>query len=151
MDGDEGRILYLIEKLRRITLEVQVAPFLVAALYIAVLFSYMFVSESARSVLDTLFYVSPVTSLILLAFSRTLKLCKWHRRACILPLLPQVFVFVDYHVFELTHRLAYVALLVPISMAALLFVAAWNVFLKPKHNGRKERTARDSRLLQIQT
>jgi hypothetical protein len=144
MGNDDGKILYLIEKLRRITLQVQVAPFLISAAYIVVLFLYQFVSEQTRYSLDTLFYVSPIVSVFLLTFSRTLKLCKWHRRACMLPMLPQIFVFIDYHIFEFTERMARLAMILPALMAILLLIAAYNVFIKPHNHGRKRRTNRDS-------
>lgn len=151
MENDEGRILYLIEKLRSITLAVQVVPFAFSALYIITMFLYLFMPENVCGVLDTLFYVSPTTALGMLIFSRILKLCRWHKLACCLPVAPQIMVFIDFHIAELSRFGAVLSISLSVLMAILLLIAAYNVFLKPKHNGRKERTARDSRLLQIQT
>lgn len=142
MESEGSRVLYLIEKLRSITLAVQVMPFAFCALYIVCMVLYAFASEPVVRTLDTLFYVSPATVVGMLIFSRILKLCKWHRRACILPVLPQVAVFIDYHIVGLSPVAAYIAIGIPSVMAVLLLIAAYNVFLKPKpnHNGRKERT-----------
>lgn len=104
---------------------------------------YLFVPENVCGVLDTLFYVSPVTSGWMLIFSRILKLCKWHRLSCCLPVFPQGIVFIDYHIVGLSRLGATISVLLAAVMAILLLIAAWNVFLKPKHNGRKERITRN--------
>ena len=105
MDSQEqgvDRIKYLIEKLRSITLAVQIGPFAYTFFYIVTLILYLFLPESALWVLDTLFYTSPIVVCEFLVFSRILKLCRWHRGACALPLMPQVFVFIDHYITDLT-------------------------------------------------
>lgn len=144
MVTDVNRIKYLIEKLRSITLAVQITPFVYTALYIAILFTYPFAKDSVLNILDTLFYVSPLVVVILLRYSRILKLCVWHRTACCLPLVPQVAVLVDYHIAQFSRTAVWIHYATMLLMTALLLVAAYNVFLKPKHNERirpKERVA----------
>lgn len=149
MASNDDRVLYLINKLRSITLIVQVVPFLFTSVYIFVLSVYHFLPENVLNVLDTIFYISPMTIAGLFVMSKTLKLCAWHRRACALPILPQISVFIDYHITELSRVEAILGIAVPILMAILLLIAAWNVFLKPKHNVRRKETPdRNSRLLQ---
>lgn len=125
-------------------------PFAFCALYILAMVLYLFVPENVCGVLDTLFYVSPTTVVGMLICSRILKLCKWHRRACALPIAPQIAVFFDYHVVDLSRVGALLSISISAVMAVLLLIAAWNVFLKPKNNERKRRTNRNPRLLQIQ-
>lgn len=79
---------------------------------------------------DTLFYVSPIVVVGLLILSRLLRLCRWHKTACILPLLPQVVSFVDYYVIELTEVAAQVSIILFGSMSVFLLFAAYNVFMK---------------------
>lgn len=134
---DVERIKYLIGKLRAITLTAQIIPFVYSALYIFCMVLYCFASEPVVRAADTLFYVSPLAVVAFLIESRVLKLCKWHRRACALPLLPQAAVFIDYHIVELSRFSAYVAIAVPAIMSILLLIAAYNVFLKPKNDGAK--------------
>jgi len=144
---DLNRIKYLIEKLRAITLTAQIIPFVYSALYILCMILYVTAGENVIRVVDTLFYVSPTVVAMFLIESRILKLCKWHRRACALPLLPQIAVFIDYHVYPLGSVAAYMAICIPAIMSILLLIAAYNVFLKPKpneRNRRKERTSGDS-------
>lgn len=146
MDNREqeiGRIKRLIDKLRSITLAVQIAPFAYTSFYIIILFVYPACSENVLSVLDTLFYVSPLVVGWFLVESRILRLCRWHKTACVLPLIPQIFVFVDYHIVRLTKTEFYVHYAMLVGMSILLLISAFNVFLKPKYNGRKETSSRN--------
>lgn len=124
------KIKYLIEKLRTITLVVQFAPFAYTFLYIIILCAYPFCAESVLNVLDTLFYVSPLVIALTLVESRVLRLCKWHRRACVLPLIPQIWVFVDYHIIRLSTGQVYMHYATIFVMCILLLIAAYNVFFK---------------------
>ena len=81
-------------------------------------------------ILDTLFYVSPIVVCGFLVESHILKLCYWHKSACILPILPQLIVFIDAYITELTSIEAYIAIITPIALSALLLIAAYNVFMK---------------------
>lgn len=137
-EREVDRIKYLIGKLRSITLAVQIVPFAYSSLYIISLILYLFCPEPVLRVLDTLFYVSPTVVLMFLVESTILKLCKWHKCACILPIVPQFSVFFDFNIIELTSIEQIIAVVTPITLAALLLVAAYKVFLKPKHNGRKK-------------
>ncbi len=125
-----GQIKHLINKLRYVTLAVQIAPFAYTFLYIISLVRYLFCSEPILMVLNTLFYVSPVTVFILLVLSRILECCVWHKCACILPLLPQFLVFIDHFIIELTEAEAYISIITPIALSVLLLIAAYNVFIK---------------------
>lgn len=105
-------------------------PFLYASLYIAALVAYMFVSEPIMQMLDTLFYVSPVVIIGNLILSRILKLCSWHKVACVLPFFPQINIFIDSYIYEFSVRAELAHIIMVISMSVLLLVAAYNVFLK---------------------
>ena len=133
-----------MEKLRAITLAVQIIPFAYTGLYIIVLSLYLFASEGALSALDSLFYVSPMVVLAFLIESRMLRLCRWHRLACSLPLLPQIEVAVDRWVYEFTVGEAYILIGTVMVMAVLLLIAAYKVFLAPRKDGRKKGTHRDT-------
>lgn len=105
-------------------------PFIYTALYLVSISLSYFLPEDSIWILDTLFYVSPVTVCAFLVLSKLLRLCRWHKTACILPLLPQVVSFFDYYVIELTEIAAQVNIILFGSMAVLLLVAAYNVFMK---------------------
>ena len=129
-EREQGQVKYIIGKLRYITLAVQIIPFVYSSLYIISLTLYLFCPEPIIKVLDTLFYVSPTIVLMLLVESKILKLCKWHRRACAIPIVTQVFVFIDYHIVELTSYERFLSITIPIALTAILLISAYHVFIK---------------------
>lgn len=133
MDSREqgvDRIKYLVEKLRYITLAVQIIPFAYSALYIICLVLYLFCPEPILRVLDSLFYVSPIVVIGFLIESKVLKLCVWYRCACILPILPQIVVFIDNHIVQLVEVERYIAIGTPILLSSLLLIAAYHIFIR---------------------
>lgn len=127
---DRDAIKHVISKLRAITLTVQIIPFAYTFLYILTLILYLFASDSVLSVLDTLLYISPIVLVFSLIQSRVLKLCRWHKTACILPVVPQVNILLDRYIYEFSVRAELVHISVILLMSVLLLVAAFNVFLK---------------------
>lgn len=120
----------LVNTLRYVTTAVQVLPFIYSALYIIALAVAFFAPEEIVRVFDSLFYVSPVVVATFLILSRVLRLCAWHRTACLMPALPRVVSFVDYYIVELSEDLAELNILVFGAMAVILLVAAYNIFFK---------------------
>lgn len=90
-----GKIQNIVDKLRQITTLVQLAPFVLTFIYFIVFGLYFILPDNVLNVLDTLFYTSPLVSGILLLQSKILCLCKWHKMACLLPVLPQIGVLCD--------------------------------------------------------
>lgn len=129
-EANIGQVKYLLNKLRYITLAVQILPFIYSFLYIFSLVLYLICDESILRILDTLFYVSPIVVCGFLVESHILKLCKWHKSACILPILPQAIVFIDAYIVELTSIEAHIAIITPIVLSVLLLIAAYHVFIK---------------------
>lgn len=106
----KGKIQNIVDKLRQITTLVQLAPFVLTFIYFIVFGLYFILPERALNVLDTLFYTSPIVSCLLLLQSKILCLCKWHKMACILPILPQVGVLCD-DIVPFSHTVSIVFLL----------------------------------------
>jgi len=90
----------------------------------------MFASEETMTMLDTLFYISPLFCATHLLYSRILHLCAWHRTACLVPVFPQVVNFVDYYLVSFSEVQAFVFNATAMAMTAVLLIAAYNVFLK---------------------
>lgn len=126
--NDIGKVKALIGTLRKITQVVQLAPFIYTGLYILVLISYLFAQDNVLNVLDLIFYVSPVVTLIFLLESRVLKLCAWHRAACVLPVIPQIVSLVDSVFIEFTVYEAAIFNGMLLLMSVLLLIAAYKVF-----------------------
>lgn len=130
MDKQGHDIKFLISTLRRATTAVQILPFVYTALYIIVLALYTTCGQQTQIALDSLFYVSPICILAFLILSRIFKLCRWHKTACVLPILPQAISLIDYYIYSFSAVSAYVFNGSIILMSILLLIAAYNVFLK---------------------
>ena len=132
MDSQDRRadLKRLVDTLRRVTTAVQILPFIYSAISIVLLAVYNIVPESVQMLLDTLFYVSPVTVVAFLLLSKLLHMCVWHKSACILPLVPQAVSLTDYYIINLTVPEVWVANTLIVVMSAILLVAAYKVFFK---------------------
>lgn len=84
--------------LKRGTIVVKVIPFVLAVFYTLCLVAYMFTSDNTQTWLDMFFYISPMTVLSNLLLSKIFKMCVWHRIECLLPIIPQISVFIDLYI-----------------------------------------------------
>lgn len=132
MDSQDRRadLKRLVDTLRRVTTAVQILPFIYSAISIVLLAVYNIVPESVQMLLDTLFYVSPVTVIAFLLLSKLLHMCVWHKSACVLPMVPQAVSLTDYYIINLTVPEVWVANTLIVAMSAILLVAAYKVFFK---------------------
>jgi hypothetical protein len=94
----------VIEILRRVTRLVQLAPFVYLALYSLYLFAGVFVSEESVCLADGAMFGSPLVTILFLTLSRLLKLCKWHKVACLIPSASQMEGVVDCYFFTFTQN-----------------------------------------------
>ena len=126
-EGD-GRVSRVVQLLRRITLAVQVIPFIYTALYL-LLYGLGFQSSGiAPDIINHLCFVSPIVVLAHLVYSRMLKMCRWHRIACALPLFPQAIDLIDNHIYCLAQE-EYVVVVTTILVALAVFlVCIYKVF-----------------------
>ena len=131
-EGDE-RIKRLILTLQDITLAVQIAPFVISLLYILGITAQLLFSGDTSWLFSIILYTPPPIILIMLIFSRMLHLCKWHRLACALPLVPFCFTMIDAYLIELSDIAVWILNGLAIAMIIMLLMAAYNVFLKPHH------------------
>ena len=126
---DHARITNLIHTLRYITITVQFAPFIYSILYIISLIVSLSGNIVAQRLFDSAFYVSPFFVGVHLVYSKILRLCIWHKTACILPMLPVAASLVDYFCCFNTHA----AIIIDstfILMFGLLLLGAYNVFFR---------------------
>lgn len=123
----EERIIHAAKIAQRATLIVKIMPFVYALLFMSCLIAYMFTSDEVQTILDTIFYVSPITIIFALILSKTFKLCKWHRLECVLPLLSQVTVMIDLF-YPLTEVAAKVNVATIITIFILSLINAYFTF-----------------------
>lgn len=132
MEGQEYRadVKRLVSILRNVTTAVQVFPFVYSTLYIISIIVYNYVPEEIQLAFDSILYVSPICIAAFLVLSKLLRLCKWHKTACVIPAIPLVVSLVDYYVISFSETFAYVFNYVIAGMCLLLLLAAYNVFFK---------------------
>ena len=92
----------IIRILRKVTRVVQFIPFVYLLLFAVVSVTEPYMSDRLFNVVNELFYVSPAIVVFMLFFSRLLRLCWWHKTACLIPMLAQVENYIDAYVFEFT-------------------------------------------------
>ena len=112
------------------TAAVQLMPFVYSVLYIISLTVGLFASNGVVKMFDMLFYASPVTVLSFLAFSRLLRMCRWHRAACLLPTIPQGISFIDYYIVQFPASTLFISIIILIVMSILLFISAYKTFVR---------------------
>ena len=92
----------IVDVMRRITRLVQLIPFVYLALYALMLLTEHFTPEAILDIEDALLLTSPGITAVFLLLSRVLKLCVWHKTACLLPMSTQVANGIDCFVFQFT-------------------------------------------------
>ena len=130
----QADILRVVKILRNATKVVKLMPFIYAIVYILCMVGYLLFSDEVATLLDKLFYVSPVSIIFSLCLSRTLKMCVWHKIECILPLLPTLLVFVDEFIMQFTVLYAYINVILISFLCIASLINAYFVFIKPKNN-----------------
>lgn len=127
-------ILAIVRILRKVTKIVKIYPFVYAVLYALCMIGYLVCDDIVSVMLDQLFYTSPIVVSCNILLSYSLKLCKWHRLQCLLPMFPLIPLFVDYLVFPVSKLAFTINALTIITLFALSLINAYFVFIKPKNN-----------------
>lgn len=125
-------VVAIVTILRNVTLIVQIYPFVYTMLYALCMLGYLVGSEMLSCTLDQLFYTSPISVLFVLILSRSLKLCKWHKLECVLPMIPLIHLTVDTFLVSLSNVSAIVNVGTIIALCILSLINAYFVFRKPK-------------------
>ena len=127
-------ILAIVRILRKVTKIVKIYPFVYAVLYALCMIGYLVCDDIVSVMLDQLFYNSPIVVSCNILLSYSLKLCKWHRLQCLLPMFPLIPLFVDYLIFPVSKLVFTINALTIILLFALSLINAYFVFIKPKNN-----------------
>ena len=123
--GGNRRLVLL---LRRITLAVQVFPFIYSVMFVFLFTAYSFCNGIWLDIIDYAVFVSPIVVVAHLIYSRMLMMCRWHRIACALPLIPQAVDQFDVYVYHFEHN-AWVVVASTIIVTMILFlIAIYKVF-----------------------
>lgn len=126
----DGKVLYAIGVLRKITKRVKLAPFLYALIFLLCMSVYWFADNNILSTLDVLFYVSPIVCLTFIWFSYPLKLCNWYRLQCCLPMLPQPIVYIDENIYEFGSSIIWIDFAIVLLIFLLSLINTYFVFIR---------------------
>lgn len=130
---EHSDIIAIVRILRRVTTIVKIYPFMYSILYVVCMLVYMFYPDEIATLCDQLFYTSLFMIVCAIGLSYSLKLCKWHRLECILPLLPTCMVLVDEFIYSFPKSASYLnAILIGVICLASL-INAYFVFIKPQN------------------
>lgn len=122
-------IIAIVIILRKVTKIVKIYPFVYAMLYAFCMVGYMIGSEQLSCLLDQLFYTSPISILFALLLSRSLKLCKWHKLECILPMIPLIHLAIDSCIIPLNSVSAIINVATVITLCLASLINAYFVFI----------------------
>lgn len=124
-------ILAIVKILRNVTTIVKLCPFVLSISYIVLIVGYMSCGEAVSTLLDQIFYTSPLVVAMNLILSRVLKLCKWHRLECSLPLFPLIPLIID-HIWPISRLGAIVNSGTILLLLICTLINAYFVFIKTK-------------------
>lgn len=132
--ADNKDILALVRILRKVATIVKIYPFVYAVLYALCMIGYLVCDDIVSVMLDQLFYTSPIVVSCNILLSYSLKLCKWHRLQCLLPMFPLIPLFVDYLIFPVSKLAFTINALTIMLLFILSLINAYFVFIKPKND-----------------
>lgn len=135
--GNEN-LRIILNVVRNVTKTIKLFPFLYAILLLVVFPIVSYGDYDTAMFLNELFFVSPLFMAFLILLSYLVKLCNWHRLQCLLPLIPQIVVYIDENIYELTEIVAILNLVVMLLIFLLSLINAYFVFIRP--NGRQSIT-----------
>lgn len=130
-------IIAIIEIARKVTNVVKFSPFVFAVAYIITMICYIFCDDATATLLDQLCYTSPLVVIMNFRLSYSLKLCKWHRLECALPMFPLIPLVIDYYIYPISRFGAIVNGMSILTLIVLSLVNAYFVFRRPRTTNAK--------------
>lgn len=130
-------IIAIIEIARKVTSVAKFSPFVFAVAYIITMICYIFCDDATATLLDQLCYTSPLVVIMNFRLSYSLKLCKWHRLECALPMFPLIPLVIDYYIYPISRFGAIVNGISILSLIILSLVNAYFVFRRPRTTNAK--------------
>lgn len=130
-------IIAIIEIARKVTSVAKFSPFVFAVAYIITMICYIFCDDATATLLDQLCYTSPLVVIMNFRLSYSLKLCRWHRLECALPMFPLIPLLIDYYIYPISRFGAIVNGISILTLIILSLVNAYFVFRRPRTTNAK--------------
>ena len=137
MDSQDQRsaVEAIVCALRKSTRIIRGFPFAYLFLFSIYMLIFPFMPEWISGIIDVSLVGNPLFVLLLLSMSRVLKLCAWHKTACIIPASTRIEGYIDSYIFTFTQN-DLIVIHVCIGIIAIVFLAF--AFKKFFINGRKK-------------
>ena len=100
--GPNGAVSHIVFILRKVTRTAQLLPFVYLFIYAAFLLLEPYMSDAVFSIADDIACASPASLAVMLLASRVLRLCVWHKAACIIPFSSRVTEYIDNYIITFT-------------------------------------------------
>lgn len=126
------KVKVILAIVRKVTKAIKIFPFLYTILFLITSPIIAFSEFDIAQDVSGLIYMSFVMFLFLIYLSYSVKLCFWHRLQCILPLFPQIIVFIDANFYEFEESLMTIDFVVDIIIFLLSLINAYFVFIRPQ-------------------
>jgi len=118
---DRRAVSRLVTVLRKTTRWVQLLPFAYLVVYALVLFTEPILPDNVYTLIDAVLNVPPIVVALFLVLSRLLKLCIWHKIACLIPMLSRIVNAIDSFVITLTQS-EVIAINTTLGVMTMLFI-----------------------------
>lgn len=115
----------LVRAYRSVRAVIIVLPFILLTTYLfCFLMSYLGISKD--SLMDLTAYISPIMAAIMYALSNSVGLCKWHKLASLLPILPYLTMITSLYYYQLPFHMVYITHAI---IFVLTIISAIKVFI----------------------
>lgn len=140
MDSQDQRsaVSFVLSVLRKITRAAKFLPFLYLAVFGLVSICEVWTAEEQNELINTLLYIPPPIVFLSLFLSKILKLCIWHKTACLIPTLSQIEGFIDQYVFQFTQEeIVLINTSIGVISIAFIFIAYRKIFYGTKAGNKR--------------
>lgn len=127
-DQKRDAVSKLILIYRKTTRLVKLLPFVYLVIFSLYLVLSLFCSERVVCFIESLALVSPSATAVLLLISKIFSLCRWHRIACIIPMLSQAEGVIDNYIVTFTQVEVIAMNSITVAMCSLFLVQAYKHF-----------------------
>lgn len=121
----------ILNVVRKTTKAIKVFPFVYILILLIVLPLMSYMDIETATIISGCIFESPLLIAFLILLSYSVKLCKWHRLQCALPLVPQIADFIDTQIYEYGEALATLNFVILLLLFILSLVNAYFVFIRP--------------------
>lgn len=128
---ERENLLMVLNVVRKTTKAIKLFPFIYAVILLITMPLLAYSTIEVTENISSFIYISLLVVIFLIYLSYCVKLCKWHRIQCCLPLLPQITIFIDENIYEFGSEMAIIDFITLAIIFLLSLINTYFVFIKP--------------------